>query len=204
MFVFTAVGVGLVFASSVTISSFGLYAVGLAQGLPPEVAWVTPVMIDVAILVFTMAAMIQKRRANAFARVFASMGVGLATLLSVALNFLHSYYAVGVETLQAATGTVVNTVAPMFIWVTTEMLVMLVTKQPAPPRAAQAKGGSSKRKKPASRKSSSRSGGGDSGGTSSESASSRPASAPQQYPRPPIPTPQRDPGRTPVSAFDAR
>lgn len=134
MFYATSVGVGLVFIASVVISFFGLYAVGLAQGLPPHLAWFTPVMIDVAILVFTMAALIQKRRGNRFARFFASTGVALATIMSVALNFSHSYYTIGIHDIKSATGTIVNAIAPVFIWVTTEMLVALVTKQPPAPR----------------------------------------------------------------------
>lgn len=135
MFRIAAVLVGVVFLASAITSSFGLYAVGLAQGLPPLFAWTTPVMIDVAIVVFTMVAMIQKRRGNMFARLFASFSVALAALLSVGLNFLHSYYEIGVADLASATGTGVNTIAPLFIWVTTEMLVMLVTKTPPVTRA---------------------------------------------------------------------
>lgn len=135
MFRFVAIGVFIVFAASVTISSFGLYAVGIAQGLPPNVAWVTPVMIDVPILVFTGAALIQKRRGNRFARVFASFGVGFMTLVSAILNYLHSYYAIGIDTIEGATGTAVNTLAPVLIFMSTETLVFLVTKQAPAPRA---------------------------------------------------------------------
>lgn len=186
MFYATAVGVGIVFAASVITSSFGLYAVGLAQGLPPEIAWVTPVMIDSAILVFTAVALIMKRRGNTFGRFYASAGVGLATLLSVGLNFLHSYYAIGVASLEAATGTLVNSIAPLFIWITTEMLVMLVTKQAPAPRQPSA---APKRAAGKSRSASSKPKSGGSGKSSGGSSASRPAKPKAEVESRPRPTP---------------
>lgn len=149
-----AVAVGVVFLASAVISFNGLYAVGLEQGLHPDLAWVTPIMLDVAILVFTMASLIQRRRGNRGQRIFAVISVAWVTLTSMGLNFLHSYYAVGIDTPMQIAATFVNTFAPASIFVTTELLVGLVIKPPPAPREPRARAAAKPkaRKKPSAAK----------------------------------------------------
>lgn len=126
----TVSAVIVVFLSSAAISFMGLYQVGLDQGLPRYMAWLTPVMIDSSIIVFTMAALIFRSRGRRMAMVSTRVAVGLVTVISMTLNSLHSYYAIGIDTVQSATATIVNGLAPLFIFVSTEALVTLITKQP--------------------------------------------------------------------------
>jgi len=203
MFYLTAVLTGVVFLASVTISFFGLYAVGLQQGLPPYLAWLTPLVLDAAILVFTLVSLIQRRRGNKFARFFAIIAVGVVTTMSMSLNFLHSYYAVGFGTPMEIAATVVNASAPLSIWVTTEMLVGLIMRQPPAPRAATVKSVATRkatvpatRKKPAPR----------TVDRPRVEAEERPAvaaftPAPALHPVAPA---RRTPDRAPVAAFGSR
>lgn len=119
-------------AAAIVTSWNGLIYVAAWQQLIPGLRWVTPVMIDVAIVVFTLGDLAKKSRGeNA---VLFNLGKYTLTAISSSANFLHTVSISGLGDFQAITGACLNAVAPTLILLTTEVLGSLITRPKRIPR----------------------------------------------------------------------
>lgn len=118
--------------AAVVTSWNGLIYVAGWQGLAPEWRWVTPVMIDVAIVVFTLGSLAKKSRGEKMF-LFAFGAYGL-TVVSSATNFLHTVALRGLNSFEDITGAGLNALAPLLILLTTEVLGSLITRPKRVPR----------------------------------------------------------------------
>lgn len=151
MFRWITAGVLVTFGAQVTISFFGLWAVGAAANMG-NLAWVVPVGIDVPILVFTGAALAQQRRGNKGYRWFASIFVFIMTAVSCLLNYLHGVDTYDLSTNMGRAALIVASLAPLLIFANVEVLTHLVTKAPPAPRDPAAPKRAPVKKAPAKRK----------------------------------------------------
>lgn len=132
-------------AGAAIITSWnGLIYVAVWQGLTEEWRWVTPVMIDVAIVVFTLGSLAKKSRGENL--VLFVLGAYGLTAISSAANFLHTIALRGLDDFEDWTGAALNALAPLLILLTTEVLGALVTRPKRAPRKRRAS------RKPAARK----------------------------------------------------
>lgn len=124
-------GVIVTALAAVAISWQGLTAVG-SWFLPPAFAWLLPVAIDVAIVVFTLATLSRRSRGETVALLL--VGAYGLTAVSAAANAMHVFLEPvdGLGKLQTIIAAVLAGLAPMLILLTTEVLGTLITK---PPRA---------------------------------------------------------------------
>lgn len=114
-------------ATAAIITSWnGLIYVAGWQGLAVEWRWVTPVMIDVAIVVFTLGKLAKVSRGEG--RALFTLGAYGLTAISSAANFLHTVALQGWDDFEDATGAALNALAPLLILLTTEVLGALVTR----------------------------------------------------------------------------
>ncbi|WP_159794429.1 DUF2637 domain-containing protein [Puerhibacterium puerhi] len=122
-------------AVSFLLSFAGLSAVSAWAAVPDGLTWAVPVMLDVAILVYTLAVLVHRARGERAAGAWAALA--LWTSVSVAANAAH---AAGVpDTWQTAIGTVVAGLAPVAVLLATHTIARLVVA-PAPAVHAAADG----------------------------------------------------------------
>lgn len=114
-------------ATAAIITSWnGLIYVAGWQQLPTEFRFVTPVMIDVAIIVFTLGKLAKVSRGEG--HVLFTLGAYSLTAVSAAANFLHTIDLGGLASFEAWTGALLNALAPLLILLTTEVLGSLITR----------------------------------------------------------------------------
>lgn len=138
-------GVIITLAAAVITSWTGLLWVAEQQLLPPQLWWVTPVMIDVPLIVLTLARGALKKRGIEKRSLMVGI-IGL-TLFSSFANLLHTIAETGFGTIPAVLGALTNALAPWLIVAMTEVLWLVVTKPIRPPQ-------SRKKSKPAKARSS--------------------------------------------------
>lgn len=123
---FIALGVIAGALSAFATSWAGLLYVAGWQALPTEWQWLTPVMIDIPIVVLTLGALAKRSRGENHWW-FMSFAVFL-TLISSAANFAHTVDVRGLSDYTTWIGAVLNALAPAFVLLTTEVLGSLVTR----------------------------------------------------------------------------
>jgi len=139
-------GVAVTLLAAVITSWNGLVWVGEQQQLPPALTWITPVMIDVPLVVLTLARGALSKRAVKATGIVA--GIGVLTLFSSAANLLHTVAVGGLDSIPTVLGAATNALAPWLILAMTEVLWLVVTKQPG---RAKPKPAAAKRSRPARR-----------------------------------------------------
>jgi hypothetical protein len=125
-------GVIITLAAAVITSWTGLLWVAEQQLLPPQLWWVTPVMIDVPLIVLTLARGALKKRGIEKKRLM--VGIIALTLFSSVANLLHTIAETGFDTIPAVLGALTNALAPWLIVAMTEVLWLVVTKPIRPPQ----------------------------------------------------------------------
>ena len=130
-------GVLVAFAASVLTSWNGLVAVAAWQHLAPEWRWLTPLMIDVPIVILTLAGLILRARQES--TVLVDIGAFGLTTISSAANFLHTVSLGGLGTFEAWAGACINALAPFLVLMSTEVLGGLITRSRRADREARAK-----------------------------------------------------------------
>jgi hypothetical protein len=123
---FIALGVIAGALAAFATSWAGLLYVAEWQALAPEWQWLTPVMIDIPIVVLSLAALAKRSRGenHLWFLVFAIF----LTLLSSAANFAHTVAIRGLDDYTDWIGASLNALAPAFVLFTTEVLGSLVTR----------------------------------------------------------------------------
>jgi hypothetical protein len=132
------IGTILTGLASFTISFTSLLAVAVWQRTPEEIHVLTPVMIDLPVIVFSVATMIFKHREQRGAMWFARILSWFVTALSSGANFLHTASIGGLDTYEDWIGAGFNGLAPIFVYCTTEILGSILTR-PKPKETALAK-----------------------------------------------------------------
>lgn len=123
-------GVVVTLLAAVVTSWTGLVWVGEQQQLPEPVRWITPVMVDVPLVVLTLArGALAKRGVKATGIV---AGIGVLTLFSSSANLLHTVAVAGLDSIPTVLGALTNAIAPWLILAMTEVLWLVVTRQPRP------------------------------------------------------------------------
>jgi hypothetical protein len=125
-------GVMVTLAAAVLTSWTGLLWVAEQQLLPSQLLWVTPVMIDVPLIVLTLARGALKKRGIEKRRLL--VGIIALTLFSSVANLLHTIAETGFSTIPAVLGALTNALAPWLIVAMTEVLWLVVTKPIRPPK----------------------------------------------------------------------
>jgi hypothetical protein len=123
---FIALGVIAGALAAFATSWAGLLYVAEWQALAPEWQWLTPVMIDIPIVVLTLGALAKRSRGEN-PLWFLSFGIFL-TILSSAANFAHTVSVRGLNDYTDWIGATLNALAPAFVLLTTEVLGSLVTR----------------------------------------------------------------------------
>jgi hypothetical protein len=95
-----------------TLSYDALYAIGLAYGVKASIAWLWPLLIDLPLIVFTLA-MLTAQLTRQSVKLWAGL-VMLYTLATIAFNIAHAQ--------QTALGWLVAIVAPVGLLLSTEAL----------------------------------------------------------------------------------
>ena len=133
---FIVAGVAVTLLAAVATSWHGLVLVAAWQGLPEPMRWVTPVMIDVPLIVLTTArGALAKRgiRARGMLAMIAAL-----TVFSSAANVAHTLVvAADLTSVPVWCGAITNGLAPWLILAMTEVLWLVLTRQPAPSRPTQ-------------------------------------------------------------------
>jgi len=120
------VGVILTLGAAIATSWNGLVFVGRWQLLPDVLRWLTPVMIDVPLVVLTLArGALKKRGIRAPALLWGILGL---TLYSSAANFIHTIHDADLADAGVWLGALTNALAPWLILSLTEVLWLVVTK----------------------------------------------------------------------------
>ena len=123
---FIALGVVAGALAAFATSWAGLLYVAGWQVLPNEWQWLTPVMIDIPIVVLSLGALAKRSRGeNQWW--FLAFAIFL-TLLSAAANFAHTVAVAGLNDYTNWIGALLNGLAPAFVLLTTEVLGSLVTR----------------------------------------------------------------------------
>jgi hypothetical protein len=123
---FIALGVVAGALAAFATSWAGLLYVAEWQALAPEWQWLTPVMIDIPIVVLSLGALAKRSRGeNQWW--FLAFAIFL-TLLSAAANFAHTVSVRGLNDYTDWIGASLNGLAPAFVLLTTEVLGSLVTR----------------------------------------------------------------------------
>lgn len=115
--------------TSFLLSYSGLVAVAEWAAVPAWLAWAVPVTIDGAILVYTLAALVFRARAESARVAWASLS--LFTGLSVAANAAHAWDA-GAADGRAVLGAIIAGLAPVAVLLTTHTIARLIIARPAP------------------------------------------------------------------------
>lgn len=123
---FIAIGVIAGALSAFATSWTGLLYVAGWQALPVGWEWLTPVMIDIPIVVLSLGALAKRSRGeNQWW--FLAFAIFL-TALSSAANFAHTVSVNGLNDYTNWIGASLNGLAPAFVLLTTEVLGSLVTR----------------------------------------------------------------------------
>jgi hypothetical protein len=125
------VGTILTGIASFMISFTSLLAVAVWQRTPKEFHALTPVMVDLPVIVFSVATMIFKYREQVGAMWFARILSWFVTALSSGANFLHTASISGLATYEDWIGASFNGLAPIFVYCSTEILAALITRPKA-------------------------------------------------------------------------
>ncbi len=120
------VGVVITLGAAVATSWNGLMFVAGWQLLPEYMRWVTPVMIDVPLIVLTLARGALKKRGVRARGLF--LGIVGLTLYSSAANFAHTVDGRAIADPGVVMGALTNALAPWLILSLTEVLWLVVTK----------------------------------------------------------------------------
>jgi hypothetical protein len=119
-------GVVAAAAASIFTSWNGLVYVAEWQGIPTAWRGVTPVMIDVPIVVLTLGALAKRSRGES-PKPFLALAIVL-TALSSSANFMHTVALRGLADYTGWSGAILNAIAPALVLLTTEVLGALITK----------------------------------------------------------------------------
>lgn len=112
------------------VSFNGLHDVASWVGLPYWMRWTVPIFIDIAILAYSMAAVIHKSRGETVITTWVTLGV--FTLISVVANAAHALSAGEGETaVQRWIGAAIAAAAPVAVFAATEELSRLAFSQRA-------------------------------------------------------------------------
>lgn len=126
---FTVFLVALLGITSFMVSFNGLHDVASWVGLPGWLRWTVPVFIDIAILAYSMAAVIHRARGEAVALTWATLMV--FTLISVFANGAHALaVGEGQTALQSWIGAAIAAAAPLSVFAATEELSRLAFGKP--------------------------------------------------------------------------
>jgi hypothetical protein len=124
-----AVSITVILAAvSFLMSYSGLVAVAEWAAVPPSLSWAVPVVIDGAILVYTLAALIFRARGEGARLAWASLS--LFTGLSVVGNAAHAWDA-GAGDERAYLGSVIAGLAPVAVLLTTHTIARLIVAPPS-------------------------------------------------------------------------
>jgi len=126
------VGVIVTLLAAIGTSWNGLIFVAGWQKLPEQLRWLTPVMIDVPLVVLTLVrGVLRKRGIRAGGLLWGILGL---TLYSSTANFVHTVSGSNFRDLGVLMGALTNALAPWLILSLTEVLWLVITK-PIRPRA---------------------------------------------------------------------
>jgi hypothetical protein len=126
------VGVATSLLAAVLTSWNGLAFVAGWQLLPVGLLWLTPVMVDIPLIVLTLArGALRKRGIRARGLL---LGIVALTVFSSGANALHTIATTGFDSIPAVVGTTTNALAPWLILAMTEALWLVVTRPIRPPR----------------------------------------------------------------------
>lgn len=123
--------------TSFMVSFNGLHDVAGWVGLPTWMRWTVPIFIDIAILAYSMAAVIHRTRGEPVALTWATLAV--FTLISVIANGAHALaVGEGQTALQSWIGAAIAAAAPLSVFAATEELSRLAfgTDEPAQVQSA--------------------------------------------------------------------
>lgn len=138
IWLYRAVNVGVVLTAlaAVLISWQGLVYVASWMELQGPWRALVPIMIDLPIVVFTLATLSKKGRGEAY--ILLALVAYLLTAVSAAANFLHVTAVRPLDTMEGWVGAILAALAPMLVLLTTEALGTLITKPPRPEKAKRA------------------------------------------------------------------
>ena len=122
--------------TSFTVSFFGLHDVAAWVGLPVWLRWAVPVFIDIAILAYSLAAVIHRSRGEMVWPTWLTLGV--FTSASVVANGAHALAkGEGATAVQSWIGAGIAAMAPVAVFAATEQISRLAFLEPKQPiRAA--------------------------------------------------------------------
>ncbi len=120
------VGIIVTLAAAIATSWNGLVYVAEWQLLSPDLRWLTPVMVDVPLVVLTLARGALRKRGIATPGML--VGIVAMTTYSSLANAAHTIAVSGTGSLESVGGILTNALAPWLILAMTEVLWMLVTK----------------------------------------------------------------------------
>ncbi len=118
---------GLLAATSFLLSFAGLSAVAEWASVPWWLTWAVPVMIDSAILVYTLAALVLRARGEKTKRTWCSLGLWAA--VSVAANSIHAWTDAPSD-VQTVVGMTIAGLAPIALLLATHTLADLIVAKP--------------------------------------------------------------------------
>lgn len=125
-------GVAVTLLAAVMTSWHGLSLIAEWQGLPEPMRWLTPVMVDVPLVVLTAARGALAKRGIRARGMLA--GIVALTVFSSAANVAHTLAGADLASVPLWGGAITNGLAPWLILAMTEVLWLVVTRHPAPPR----------------------------------------------------------------------
>ena len=136
-------GVTVALAAAVLTSWNGLILVGQWQLLPSDLRWLTPVMVDVPLIVLTLARGALRKRGIAAKGLL--WGIVALTVFSSTANALHVIAETDGASIQVVIGALTDALSPWLILAMTEVLWLVVTK---PIKARKARGKSKSARRP--------------------------------------------------------
>ncbi|TSE15017.1 DUF2637 domain-containing protein [Arthrobacter sp. KBS0703] len=123
--------VGVLAAASFTLSFLGLIQAAAWAGIPEYLRWLVPIVVDSTILVYAVAASVQRARGES--TTLAWVAVGFFTLVSVLANGAHVLAPGGVPAVLDSTvifGAFLAAIMPVSLFFATETTVNLVVAPP--------------------------------------------------------------------------
>ncbi|MBT2550490.1 DUF2637 domain-containing protein [Arthrobacter sp. ISL-65] len=123
--------VGVLAAASFTLSFLGLIQAAAWAGIPEYLRWLVPIVVDSTILVYAIAASVQRARGES--TTLSWVAVGFFTLVSVLANGAHVLAPEGVSAALDSTvilGAFLAAIMPVSLFFATETTVNLVVAPP--------------------------------------------------------------------------